>query len=196
MHAALAVVGGIGEAGLYGAANSLVGILFIGSLIALAKPSLVFPGGRLKAFVFYFDAGIAAFWLLSLTPQYKVEQQARETEREERAREREALRAKNRAAGQAALEREQAAEKAAREAAMWAEQQKATMVEFNRLHEGMTYEQATQVIGSEGEVLSSSEFGDLRAVMYKWDGSGSFGANMNAIFQNDRMISKAQFGLQ
>jgi len=33
--------------------------------------------------------------------------------------------------------------------------------------------------------------------MYQWDGSNdsSFGANANAMFQNDALINKAQFGL-
>ncbi|RWE60638.1 MAG: hypothetical protein E5V24_12620 [Mesorhizobium sp.] len=47
----------------------------------------------------------------------------------------------------------------------------------------------------EGEELSSSEFGGYETVMYIWDGNG-FGGNMNAMFQNGAMVSKAQFGLK
>lgn len=195
--AALCIVGGIAEAGLYGAARAVVGILFIGSFIALAKPSLVLPGSsRPKAFAAYFAAGMAVFWLLSLTPQYRAEQQAKQAAQVAREREREALRAKDQAAKQAAREREEQAERIAQEAAVAAVQRKATMAEFNQLREGMTYEQAVEIIGGEGEVLSSSDMAGYQTVMFKWDGSGSFGANMNAMFQNGRMISKAQFGLQ
>lgn len=65
---------------------------------------------------------------------------------------------------------------------------------FDSLRSGMSYAQAVKIIGSDGEVMSSTDIGGIETVMYvwkNWDGS-----NMNAMFQNDAMVSKAQFGLR
>jgi hypothetical protein len=70
-----------------------------------------------------------------------------------------------------------------------------TMESYNRLKNGMTYAQVVQVLGKDGEELSSSDIGGIKTIMYKWDGNG-FGANMNAMFQNNKLMSKAQFGLK
>jgi hypothetical protein len=69
-----------------------------------------------------------------------------------------------------------------------------TMANFNKLRTGMTYRQAVAILGAEGEVLSENEIGGTRTVMYQW--KGGYLANMNAMFQNDKLISKAQFGLE
>ena len=66
---------------------------------------------------------------------------------------------------------------------------------FQSLKTGMSYERAVAILGSEGEEISSSDMGGTKTVMYKWEGGG-FGANMNAMFQNDKLISKAQMGLK
>lgn len=75
---------------------------------------------------------------------------------------------------------------------------KISLDEFNQLQSGMTYEQAVAVIGGEGKMLSESTFGDTTTRMYQWDGSNDsgFGANANAVFQNDALVTKAQFGLK
>lgn len=70
-----------------------------------------------------------------------------------------------------------------------------TLSQFNSLYEGMTYEQVVDILGRPGEVISSSELLGVKTVMYKWDGTG-FASNMNAMFQDGLMISKAQFGLK
>lgn len=69
-----------------------------------------------------------------------------------------------------------------------------TLAKFNQLKTGMTYKEAVQILGSEGEVLSESDIGGTKTVMYQWQSSG-FG-NMNAMFQNNKMVSKSQFGLK
>lgn len=69
-----------------------------------------------------------------------------------------------------------------------------SMEQFNRIQEGMTYQEAVSILGSSGEVISSSDISGYKTVMYMWKGN-SLGANMNAMFQNDKLISKAQFGL-
>jgi hypothetical protein len=74
--------------------------------------------------------------------------------------------------------------------------QGATYAEFEKLTNGMTYEQVCTIIGGPGKEMSSSEFAGIKTVMYAWDGEGGFGANMNAMFQNEKLMQKAQFGLK
>lgn len=69
-----------------------------------------------------------------------------------------------------------------------------TMANFSKLSTGMTYEQVVEILGEHGEEISSNEIAGIRTVMYMWEG-GSMGANMNAMFQNDKMMQKSQFGL-
>ena len=73
---------------------------------------------------------------------------------------------------------------------------KVTKEKYDKLQSGMSYSQAVAILGCEGEELSSSEMGGFKTVMYMWTGSSWSGANMNAMFQNDQMISKAQMGLK
>jgi len=75
----------------------------------------------------------------------------------------------------------------------------ATMSGYSQLKEGMSYSEATQVLGCEGEEMSSSSIAGFKTIMYTWQAkgvAGMMGGNMNAMFQNDRLISKAQFGLK
>lgn len=70
-----------------------------------------------------------------------------------------------------------------------------TLSAFNRISDGMTYAQVVNILGKEGTEISSSNLAGYKTVMYQWDGD-SWGANMNAMFQNGRLISKSQFGLK
>jgi uncharacterized lipoprotein YehR (DUF1307 family) len=70
-----------------------------------------------------------------------------------------------------------------------------TMANFSQLKTGMTYAQVVKILGKDGEEMSSNEISGIKTVMYKWDGNG-FGANMNAMFQNGKLMSKAQLGLK
>jgi hypothetical protein len=72
---------------------------------------------------------------------------------------------------------------------------KVTMANYNLLKTGMKYSKVVEILGKEGSEMSSSELGGIKTIMYKWDGDG-FGANMNIMVQNDKLISKAQFGLK
>lgn len=67
------------------------------------------------------------------------------------------------------------------------------MDRYNILKAGMSYAEAVAILGSEGTEISSNDIGGAHTVMYQWK-AGAF-ANMNAMFQNDRLISKAQSGL-
>ncbi|HZS08598.1 MAG TPA: hypothetical protein VFD58_27440 [Blastocatellia bacterium] len=71
-----------------------------------------------------------------------------------------------------------------------------TMANYNRMQPGMSYEEVSRILGSQGEELSSGVSGGIRTMIYKWDGAAGFGANMNASFQHNRLISKSQFGLK
>lgn len=77
----------------------------------------------------------------------------------------------------------------------------ATMDEFLALKNGMSYAEACKIIGSPGELISSGHvdgvpgvMNNIDTLMYQWKGQGI--ANMNAMFQNDKLITKAQFGLK
>ena len=75
-----------------------------------------------------------------------------------------------------------------------------TMENYNRLKTGMTYPQVVRILGKEGTELASNEIAGIKTVMYQWDGDGLVagisGANMNAMFQNGKLIQKAQLGLR
>jgi len=71
---------------------------------------------------------------------------------------------------------------------------KVTAATFAQLKTGMKYADVVKILGSEGEVLSESELGGTKTVMYQWKGDGI--SNMNAMFQNNKLINKAQFGLK
>lgn len=73
-----------------------------------------------------------------------------------------------------------------------------TKAEFDQLKSGMTYEEATAIIGGPGEVMSESgsKGEDLHTVMYQYKGEGDFGANANLMFQGNKLNNKAQMGLK
>lgn len=70
-----------------------------------------------------------------------------------------------------------------------------TLSKYNQLQDGMSYSQVVQILGKPGVEISSSSIGGYKTVMIQWD-VDEFGANMNAMFQNGKLISKAQFGLK
>jgi hypothetical protein len=75
-----------------------------------------------------------------------------------------------------------------------------TMANYNRLKTGMTYAQVAKVLGKEGTELGSSDIAGSRTVIHQWNGHGLgariSGANMNTMFQNGKLIQKAQSGLR
>ena len=68
-----------------------------------------------------------------------------------------------------------------------------TRSEYSQLREGMTYEEAVRIIGVRGDELSRSDLAGITTVMYSWVNDN--GSNMNAMFQNNKLVTKAQFGL-
>jgi hypothetical protein len=74
------------------------------------------------------------------------------------------------------------------------EKDEATMEEFKKIKNGMTHEEAVKITGFEGTEMSSTEIGGIKTVMYSWENDD--GSNMNAMFQSNKLNTKAQFGLK
>lgn len=72
---------------------------------------------------------------------------------------------------------------------------KVGLAQYQSLATGMSYSRAVAVLGCEGSELSRSDMAGFRTVMFMWQGN-SLAANMNAMFQNDALVSRAQFGLR
>ncbi len=71
---------------------------------------------------------------------------------------------------------------------------KVTMAEYEQIKEGMWYGTALGIIGSPAEEISRSDIAGYKTVMYSW--ANTDGTNMTAMFQNDKLVTKAQFGLR
>lgn len=69
-----------------------------------------------------------------------------------------------------------------------------TLNEFNKIENGMTYEEVANIIGSEGTVMSESNILDNHTIIYYWYGKNGV-ANANFTFSNDKLINKTQIGL-
>jgi hypothetical protein len=65
---------------------------------------------------------------------------------------------------------------------------KSTRVEFDRVAQGMTYEQFVSIKGTSSELIISNEIDGIRTMMYSWKNAN--GSNINAIFQNGKLIQK------
>ncbi|RAL21426.1 DUF3862 domain-containing protein [Thermoflavimicrobium daqui] len=74
------------------------------------------------------------------------------------------------------------------------ENKEVTMEKFKQIKSGMSYEEVVKIIGFEGTEMSSNELAGIKTVMYSWQNDD--GSNMNAMFQNNKLNSKAQFGLK
>src|SRR5438132_685442 len=70
-----------------------------------------------------------------------------------------------------------------------------TMSQYSQVQPGMTYKQAVRILGEPDQELSRSEMAGFTTVMYMWKGT-SPGGNMNVMFQNGELVTKAQFGLK
>ena len=70
-----------------------------------------------------------------------------------------------------------------------------TAAEYQQLQTGMSYQQAVEIIGYRGEEISRTDIAGITTVMYQWTNPG-FAGNMNAMFQNGALVTKAQFGLR
>ena len=69
-----------------------------------------------------------------------------------------------------------------------------TLNDYNQIAPGITYQEAVTIIGTKGTELARSSVLGFETVIYTW--SNPLGSNMNVTFQNNRFVSKAQFGLK
>lgn len=76
-----------------------------------------------------------------------------------------------------------------------------TFNEYKLIQTGMSYEEVTLIVGAGGEELSRNKIDGIpgvmesvETIMYQWVNDN--GSNMNAMFQNDKLVQKAQFGLK
>jgi hypothetical protein len=69
-----------------------------------------------------------------------------------------------------------------------------TRAQYMQLREAMDYTEVVALIGL-GTEISRSDLAGIVTAMYQCDGNGA-GANMNAMFQNGKLVSKAQSGLR
>ena len=72
--------------------------------------------------------------------------------------------------------------------------QKVTKAEYDAVREGMSYAEVAKIIGNPGEETVSNSLGGIKTEMYSWVNSD--GSNMNAMFQDGELVTKAQFGLR
>jgi hypothetical protein len=69
-----------------------------------------------------------------------------------------------------------------------------TMTSFKRIKLNMSYAEVVEILGKEGEEMSSGGAGGITTIMYKWD--GGFMVGVTAMFQDDKLINKSQVGLR
>ncbi|MGM0806476.1 MAG: DUF3862 domain-containing protein [Bacillota bacterium] len=69
--------------------------------------------------------------------------------------------------------------------------------EFDKVQDGMTYEEVVKIVGNEGELLSETGEKDTQfhTVIYSWEGDSGWGANANMTFQGGKLMAKAQAGV-
>ena len=69
---------------------------------------------------------------------------------------------------------------------------KVTKANYEKIHNGMTYEEVIDILGDDYEVSSSAGFGGSSASCYIWENGDRC---ITIIFVNGRVYSKAQSGL-
>lgn len=65
-----------------------------------------------------------------------------------------------------------------------------TLAKYNQLNNGITYEEAVKIIGSEGTQTSSSTVANIKIASYKWEGDKY--ARIFATFRDNKLTSKSQ----
>ena len=71
---------------------------------------------------------------------------------------------------------------------------KMTMDKFNKITTGMTYEEVTKIVGSEGKLSTESSYGGYSFKMYVWEASNGI-ASASVSFTNGKVSAKSQLGL-
>lgn len=74
-----------------------------------------------------------------------------------------------------------------------------TKAGFAALKDGMSYREVVGILGGDGELLSETTLGDVRTAMYRWkpvNPGRVFQPSLDVMFQDDKLISKAQYNLK
>ena len=69
-----------------------------------------------------------------------------------------------------------------------------TLEKYNKIKTNMTLKEVQDIIGSNGEEMSSSEVGKYKTISMKWEG-GDY-KYIYGVFQNDKLLSKTQANLK
>ena len=70
-----------------------------------------------------------------------------------------------------------------------------TLEEFNKIENGMTYDQVKDIVGCEGTVNSDTEVMGSKTTIYSWYGKDGI-SNANVNIQDNKLINKTQIGLE
>lgn len=68
-----------------------------------------------------------------------------------------------------------------------------TYKKYQKLHEGMTYEKCCEILGSKGTATFNNKSDGVETKTYNWFGIGK---SVYAVFQNNKLISSGQYGLE
>lgn len=74
--------------------------------------------------------------------------------------------------------------------------EKMTLEEYNKIQNGMSYDEVVSIVGSPGTDTATSGAGGFTIRMVSWEGNGMLGSNANVTFTNGTVSGKAQFGLE
>lgn len=71
---------------------------------------------------------------------------------------------------------------------------KFSLKQFYQINEGMTYDAVVNLLGADGETMSSNDIGGYKNEMFTWKNDD--GSSIMLMFQNGRLVSKTQYGLK
>ncbi|MBP0021954.1 MAG: hypothetical protein J7647_30905 [Cyanobacteria bacterium SBLK] len=70
-----------------------------------------------------------------------------------------------------------------------------TLADYEAIANGITLEEARKALESDGKQMSSSEVAGIKTEIYIWENTPPT-SNITLTFQDGKMVSKAQFGLE
>ncbi|WP_409304261.1 DUF3862 domain-containing protein [Peribacillus sp. SCS-155] len=75
-------------------------------------------------------------------------------------------------------------------------EQRITKAEYEKIKNGMTYEEVTEIIGSKGVEATDQDEPDTKAEVYRFEGAGKAGADVHIYFKDGKVEGKEQEGLE
>lgn len=66
-----------------------------------------------------------------------------------------------------------------------------TLEEFEKIREGMTYEEVAEVVGGHGELVAGTKGSSPSFSIYRWDGEGI--GYVHVMFEENSVVSKLEF---